>query len=1385
MAKYLLQVDADASKMDSDLQKASAEILRVDTLLSLTITRMEKLEEKQRHLENSVETIYKRQDHVDDTLDEVVTDQAALTKGLRNIEEDIDAVKNEHKETKKVLTDKVDKLTDRVSTIERYRSLNRPDKVFFYPPDRLKYFLGRKEEIETLEERFLNSNEENVPSIQVICGLGGSGKTSLAVEYAWLTQNYYPGGIFWISAETNDILENSLTRLALDAETMGKDSKETLSLTLKWLGNLTSRWLLVVDNADQEELSNEVKDLLLGPWKRGSKGQLLVTTRREPEEAEETFKIDPDECVELGPMTPYESVDFILKRTGKTTSDESLEALVEELGGLPLAMEQAAAHIKILKCSFKDYLERFEKKRLKLFHKRSITTAYPVSKERLAVATTWQMNFDYICRQSEEEGLGNSVPFIMNISAFFFADDIPEELLNKGEPEIDNDDLKDAMEDVVGVKQVIAILTRFSLFQSCREGSFQVHRLVQEVIRDNISDVNYKADIIHAATKMLNSALKSATSPNDVLEVQHGSETLRGQLSFWSRLGMTSCTLRNHINSFVQKNGFENKLLWHFETLKVFQTSAIFHSIYQRQAEALSAQSEMLHMMSLCNVTVEQEKELTTVTIPVHDLERKTLQKCLESKIILDDSEQTIVVTDPNALREMGNKAFQGKREQDAIQFYTAGIKSSKVGETDTRLYTNRSLCFLKIQDFERALEDADSCIAIEPANWKAHCWRAYAIGHLIEIGKRPKAMEAAGLASASVAGFLNPKCKLEFKMKMFYPILVSRVVEDSKSLNDEFATLCNQPFTTLLLKKGRYDMGGFSAAKNIQVIGIDKEVDIFIQGELQIFPPIKEMLPAYLVPEKEIQVHFENIAFIKGGGEIVAHHGTTLIFSRCRFSNGGEACKDYPLCKGGGGCKNPDPNGCLSAFQTFGQTRGTGHFHTGIGGFPGLCVDSGGQIIIESCVLDGCGGGGALSVNKGSVLKVTNSIIQNNRQSGLEAREDGELYAVDNTIQNNQQHGILIGPYGKAVIRHNYIAGNVGEGIYCLEGRTENEMPEPIKADTKSMAVLEDNVISHNGLCGISMDGGAYIINGNKILENWCWGMMAKTRSSCHLTNNDIYNNKCGGIRIGFNYAAKLYLDGNTIRDHTGPHLYALDFPSTWKPYLKEAQNTDLPDMRSRLRRIGMPDDELTLYTSPPIVSSRNVFRHNDMKIQHPSAELVIPNVCSFCHKSGKNMKSCVSCRKAFYCSRECQKQHRKRHKHFCKMFNDKFTVTILMKNTKPSTEIKPGYVGIRMFDPSLKGIKQGPKPDRKSSNRFIVKIQSGQEYSKYDPQTEITLYDRSVDLDIRFRCPQLYLLTLECGILAANSYTTKKIFCWASFEKNGEILKVYTDNLPPFQTW
>jgi hypothetical protein len=64
--------------------------------------------------------------------------------------------------------------------------------------------------------------------------------------------------------------------------------------------------------------------------------------------------------LQINVLNDIEGVDFMKRRTGfvKDEDNSNIVLLVDELGGLPLALEQAAAHIKSIKCSFEDYINR-------------------------------------------------------------------------------------------------------------------------------------------------------------------------------------------------------------------------------------------------------------------------------------------------------------------------------------------------------------------------------------------------------------------------------------------------------------------------------------------------------------------------------------------------------------------------------------------------------------------------------------------------------------------------------------------------------------------------------------------------------------------------------------------------------------------------------------------------------------------------------------------------------------------------------------------------------------------------------------------------------------------------------------------------------------------
>ncbi|WAR07943.1 STIP1-like protein [Mya arenaria] len=1274
-----------------------------------------------------------------------------------------------------------------INTIKRNMSHDRPPKMpFFYPPNRLQNFIGRDFELKDLDTNFI-SNKEKVYT-QVICGLGGIGKTTIGSEYAWRSVDFYEGGIFWLDGENNESIADSVQRLAIDTGTTGQNAQETLHKTTRWLSMLQQKWLLVIDNVDADDVSGMIRELLFGSWKRESKGHLLITTRRESAEAEEDFQVPSDCCLTLEVFTYQESINFIQIRTGIDVKNELayVESIIEELGGLPLALEQAAAHIKSLKkfgCSFKQYLEKFKKQRLKFLK------VSQRSKARLAVQTTWELNFEYVKQHSDESGLGNAAVTLMFISAFLFADDIPQALMNVGSPEnITDENLCDILSDEIGPKQIMEILTRFSLFQQRNSDSVSVHRLVQEIVREKVTDQMKQKDTLRNAARMIHFALSHCKSPGDVLK----SDSIeRGSLQMWNRLALHANVLKTYILNFTKSNADKMDVCFNLETAYLMQASAIYHSLFQRQDEALAAQDQMLSILTVIELTDKECRELTLVKIPLLSDQKLLIENATSAVITHDrqpeEGHESLIDVDVEGFRIKGNEEFKEGHYQNAIQYYTEIVRSTSKTQLDAKVLSNRSLAYLRNMDFQNALRDADDCIQIDPTNWKAYCWKAYSIANLIRLGQLEHNWESVGLAAASVAGYYNKDCLMEFKMRIEYPVVRYKVIANENELNNEVSSLMNMSFTTLLLKKGVYSLNGLlvmGITKSVQMIGIEDSVEINGSVVPLKLPRFGMFGDDYKIP-KCVSVHFENVTFVENSGQVFVDQNIVATFLRCTFSNGQKACENFPKCDGKEGCRNVRKEECEKHFKILESET----FVSGVVGYPGVVAQNGGKVYLKKCKLFRCGGGGALSDGKGSLMNLQNCQIMKMHNMGVEARNGGLAEVIGCEIRHNQSHGIAIGPMGRGFVSGNTISDNGQEGIWAggillmsRDGETTAGSTDPSGG---SICTITENIICNNGMSGISFDGGVYTVRGNRIFDNWLWGIMAKSRSSVNIENNDIFKNKCGGIRIGVNYSAVVFVDGNTIRDHTGPGIFSLN------AHENDAFLNKFRDVNKKMKLPGVIEDELEMYSVPLLMTTRNLLQGNDLGIQHPQQMLLVVQTCCQCAKPSDNLKRCGSCKKAAYCSKECQTEHWRKHKHMCVILLREYNIDIDMEDTKDTketcgwTRIPKQQMMMFRFQSPLPGIGQGKPPERKSSERFIVKIQSGKEYNCYKPDTEMLLYDQSLTVDIMLRNPKLYHLVQECGLLAATKFTAKKMFCWASFKNKGTILSIHTANLPKFQTW
>ena len=389
--------------------------------------------------------------------------------------------------------------------------------VFSAPP-RNRYFAGRREEIQELK-RILKVEEtlhEKKARVAAVCGLGGIGKTSLVSEYAHQMKDFYKGGVYWFSAEDDTFLDKTVNDIALRIGALLGSFDLTLSNTLRKIGSLNEPSLIILDCVDQLELSSNMMNFLCFPSQEDIFGHFLVLTRRNPDRlVNEVAVFEEDSCLQLKCFLSEEAKQFIYLRTA-VNSDENVESvaecLCEELGRLPLALEQAGACIKMLRCSLSSYLEQFKAERLRLLSQQPARPVSPgnESSTRLAVHTTWLINMEYMKKNLN----GEAAVRFMNASSFFNGNEIEEELINVGTPEVEDVAYRKCVSSPLGCRQVIKLLTDFSLFSYVEVDSIRTHRLIQELVRENL-DPESKAESFIDALRMLSYAFSKCFSPSD------------------------------------------------------------------------------------------------------------------------------------------------------------------------------------------------------------------------------------------------------------------------------------------------------------------------------------------------------------------------------------------------------------------------------------------------------------------------------------------------------------------------------------------------------------------------------------------------------------------------------------------------------------------------------------------------------------------------------------------------------------------------------------------------------------------------------------------------------------------------------------------------------
>ncbi|HEX4966504.1 MAG TPA: tetratricopeptide repeat protein [Thermoanaerobaculia bacterium] len=340
-------------------------------------------------------------------------------------------------------------------------------------------FKGRDEELRALEANFCGSTGSAViTQIQVIHGLGGMGKTRLAVEYAWRSGDRYEAALF-VVADSPEALRSGL------ADRLDTVPETEVATIFSWI-RTHDRWLLILDNVDAEETARAARKLL--PQLQA--GHVLITSRRRNWPASLKNRA-------LKELSLEEATQFLLQRTeglrAATESDpEQACQLAQHLDGLPLALEQAAAYICHHQITFSQYSEIWENV---LGWYDGDLMDYPAS-----LAATWQTTF----RQ-----LGLTAAALLRLAAYLAPEPLPLEMFEKGSALVI--EAVSLLGEEVGpagngvpqpIQESISELAAFSMVTR-DVGTLTVHRMVQEVLRSHVPEP-CRRDWIELALRLVN-----------------------------------------------------------------------------------------------------------------------------------------------------------------------------------------------------------------------------------------------------------------------------------------------------------------------------------------------------------------------------------------------------------------------------------------------------------------------------------------------------------------------------------------------------------------------------------------------------------------------------------------------------------------------------------------------------------------------------------------------------------------------------------------------------------------------------------------------------------------------------------------------------------------
>lgn len=363
-----------------------------------------------------------------------------------------------------------------------------PSGMWTIPP-RVRSFVGRESQIKAIRGHLVDRSR-SVLLPEALHGLGGVGKTQLALAYAHEYREEYTLG-WWVPAESESSTLASLARLSvLLGGNAGLDPRDlAANLGIQLAAHET--WLLVFDNAASV---GEIAPLL----PTGIGGHILITSRSHA-------WAGVAHHIEVGSLPLAKAARLLRLRSGDHDVAAS-KKLAEELGGLPLALDQAAGYANECGIRLREYREQFAAYPGDLLE-RGTPQSYPNT-----IGRTLGVALGHLSASSP------AAVQLLRLCSVMAPEDLPIDLVFDAAAALP-EPLAAVVANPLDRNDCMATLLSSGLLSMPSENRYWIHRLVQTVTRENL-DAGALADALGHAAKVLRFGVRDVvdfTDQNPVL----------------------------------------------------------------------------------------------------------------------------------------------------------------------------------------------------------------------------------------------------------------------------------------------------------------------------------------------------------------------------------------------------------------------------------------------------------------------------------------------------------------------------------------------------------------------------------------------------------------------------------------------------------------------------------------------------------------------------------------------------------------------------------------------------------------------------------------------------------------------------------------------------